>query len=665
MHRNFFALHSPPFQFFYSTTRNGIIALVWLNIWLNIFLLPMFSQEPDSTIDSSKSSPSAQDIEKWKTSIQEERKRLDKLEKEIKSFEQNNNSQGDSQDRNYVSPMKSQGLSPDFMRSMFLDPKHAKEVRENQTMWLNDIIRAGFLVRPRYEARQNLDFNSQTDDYANRILQATQIWFLVDPNPYLSLKVTVQDARVWGGSSPAQAGDRRYFFANSGTVIDPNSRSTTSVPNETSIREAFFILKHPDIRLKATLGRQVFAFGDQRMIGGANWNTNGLSYDGVKLDWNSKYLDSSLFGAKMTASTNGPNGVITANGRRNGSIDDSYLVGTYNTFAFTDFLVDIYGFGILKKWIPRSPSYLGEVVPNEDVLSRNRSRQNDELITVGTRWTNRTAKNFLPVGKSWDWTIESAFQMGNTGQRLYASWDIFRDGQTGYSNYTEKNKYTGQLHVVQTGYTFFQKLRFGGQYSYASGDPNRRDGSVSTFQTLPNPRFGIFPYFDSVAGIGENISLRNLQSYNLNITYESQEWGSFTISGFIHRKAVKADAWYAISSDPNTGGRGSCSFQNSMNRSSSSFNEFASPNYSGSTENCNGNSYSIQNGLGSGIFNEIDFSWIYHWKDGISIWSGIGYMIAGDSIRKDRLDILNPNFDKHYNLDSRAIISYLQVQAAL
>lgn len=598
------------------------------------------------------------DLESRIRSIEEdlknEKKKIDDTEKSLARLKKENNiktSDAHQHQESYISPMKENGLSQDYMRSMFLDPEHAKEFRESKKLWVNDILRVGFWLRPRLEGRSNLDFNSKTDDYQNRALQASQLFFILDPNPYLSLKFTIQDARVWGGSTPAGSGDRKFFFTNSGNEVSPTQVNPQTIPNATDIREAFFILKYPNFPVRAIIGRQVFAFGDQRMIGGANWNTNGLSFDGLRIAYESKSFDSHLFGAKMTASANGPNGVLTANGRQNGSIDDSYLLGNYSTFKFTDFLIDLYAFGVLKKWIPKTPGFPGEIVRDQDFFSLNRSRQNDQVITAGTRITNRTAGNFLPSNKSWDWTIESAFQAGLTGERLYASWDQARDPITGKSNYSERNKYTGQLHVFQTGYTFEEKTRIGVQYSYSSGDPNRRDGSVSTFQLLPNPRFGIFPYFDSVAGLSENIGLKNLKSYNLNISYKSDAWGSFILSGFIHRKAVRQDAWYSISGDPKTGAIGSCSVNGNA--------------ASTSTENCSGNSFSNNTYLGSGIYNEVNLAWVYHWAEGVSVWLGAGYLKAGDSIRNVRTDINNPNPSNRYTFKPDAYMSYFMVNVAM
>jgi hypothetical protein len=580
----------------------------------------------------------------------------EKLEKEIqmreklqRELEENQKEQSKSNSSGYVSPLKTGGLTPDYLRNYLLDPIHAKQVRENQDMWLNDILRLGFMIRPRYESRTNLDFNKNTDDYISRTQQASAFWILIDPNPYLTAKVTIQDARVWGGSPAAPFGDRR-FFLNSDIVVDRNASNRVVAQNSTFVREAFVVLHAPDFPIQATIGRQVLMYGDQRILGGANWNSNGHSFDGVNFQFENKIMKTNLFVVKQTEQADAPNGVMTANGRRNGTIDDSYLLGFYHTFKLEALVIDLYNVTVLKKWVARRQIFPGENLVDEDVLSPDRIRQRDNLHTTGFRITNRTERNNLPKGKAWDYTWETAFQSGLTGQRIYASWDPSRD-ENGRTYNTEKVRYVGQFHVFQTGYTFFEKLRLAMQYSYSSGDRNRRDGSHSTFQTQPNPRFSVHPYWNSIAGLSENMNLQNVKSYNTNISYNSENYGYFTIAYFIHRKAKREDAWYAISGDPNTGAGGSCNPR--VNATISS------------TENCDGNPYNNQSPLGAGLYNELDFSWMYNWRQGISFFAGVGILQAGDSIRNARNNPLNPNPMDRYTFRPRGWMFYFMVSGAL
>ncbi len=387
------------------------------------------------------------------------------------------------------------------------------------------------------------------------------------------------------------------------------------------------------------------------MLGGANWNTNGLSFDGIRFVFNYQLLNISAFGVKTTAGQDGPNGLLTSNGRRNGSIDDSYLYGIYNTLNFGSVLIDFYSLNVLKKYIPKTASYTGEKLNNDDVLSLDRSRQYDNLVTNGIRITNRTNGNNLPKGNYWDYTFEIAGQMGLNGQRIYASWDPLKEESTGISNYTERVKYAGRYFVFQTGYTFFENIRAGVQYLNASGDANRKDGSLSTFQTLPGPRFSVFPIWNSFAGQSENIGMKNLRSYSVNLSYNSNSMGTFVLAGYLNNKDKKEDAYYGISGDANTGSAGSCTVNSVVVNTS--------------TENCSGNSYSNTNYSGRTIYREIDLTWLYYWRDGVSFTIGGSVLYGGDALRNSRVNINSTDINSRYTFNPTATIFYFMVTAAL
>lgn len=541
----------------------------------------------------------------------------------------------------YVSPMKSSGLTPDFTRSTFFEPELGKKVANRKKAWLNDWIRVGAYVRPRYEDRYNLSFDKSNKGYTSRAMQTSQLFFIIDPSPYFSAKVTVQDARVWGGETPASAGDvRANTFDGTGTTTTNNSSGLTgnNIPSQTSIREAFILVKKLPLNAKVQLGRQILAYGDQRMIGGANWTINGLSYDGAKIMFDQDNYKIHFFGTKIAANQNGVNGVLSANapvsavdpatGKTvvvNPGQPDQYLVGTYNSFTVKDwFLVDVYSIGVLTKKTASAGAK-----SDLDLNSANTwSKQQSDLITTGFRITNRTANNNLPKDGFWgglDWAIESAWQSGATGQRTvkdpllnsYAQENIAGLSATGQVYGTQAQKYSGSFHVFQTGYTFWEKLRAGVQYTYASGDRNRTDGSNGTFQTLPGPRFGVFPYWNNVSGLSENIDTKNLSSYNINLSYKTDNFGTFYAAYIVNNKVQTQDAWYAINGSANTG------FTTESNGA--------------------GQTTVAVGGTGKNIYNEVDFTWMYIINDYVSLWIGGGILTAGNSVKNQR------NALYHYN----------------
>ncbi len=530
----------------------------------------------------------------------------------------------------YASPMKTKGLDSEFTRHMFIDPELASKANKSDQFWLNDIMRFGVYVRPRFESRYNLGFNKDNKEYIDRVMQTSTVYFLIDPNPYVQAKVTFQDARVWGGDTPAQVGDiRAVFFANTPNTI--NAGQSGVALNSTSIREAFFVLKNKTGDYKAVIGRQVLAYGDQRMIGGANWTINGLSFDAAKLAVEKQNFKIHLFLARPFWTQSGVNGVVSANDpRQNPSATkgtDTTLIGTYNSLTILDsVLLEGYALSIARKWVPNSRNTtLNLQNPSaDDPWAATRARQTDYLYTTGFRITNRTAGNNLPKGKAWDWTLEAAWQSGTTGRRI----NSLVAGQVPEASLqrfvTEREKYTGHFYVAQTGYTFFEKLRLGVLYTFASGDANRADASASTFQTLANPRFSSFPYFNQVAGLSENIDTKNLRSTIVSVTYKTDNWGNFHFAGIRNDKAVTQDAWYAINGAANSSA--------TIGASNSSPVDSAR----GSTENFNNSPYKQPYGLGRTIYTEWNFAWMYLINDNVSLWLGYGFLHAGNAITQYR-----------------------------
>ncbi|RHX82421.1 alginate export family protein [Leptospira yasudae] len=593
-------------------------------------------------------------------------------------------------DADYVSPMKKGGVSAEYNRHMFIDPDLAKTVNKySNKLWINDWIKLGFYLRPRYESRNNLNFDKSNHAYTDRIMQTTAFYFLVDPSPYVTFKVTVQDTRVWGGESPANVGDiRAGFFSNTPTLSsDPNTPgkpSNSIAQNNTSIREAFVMIKKLPLDAKVQVGRQIWAYGDQRMLGGANWTINGLSYDGARLMFDYENFSSHFFAARPYWTQSGVNGVLSSNdpkvnstpGNTNPSAaqSDTTLFGTYNSFKIlNEAVLDVYNIDVVKKWIPQTTP----ASTTDDVLAQNRKRQTDMLYTTGFRLTNRTNKNNLPEGKSWDWTIESAWQNGYNGQRIHKRFmgsDVTGsiEGVNLADTRTERVKYSGRFHLVQTGYTFANNLRLGVQYTYASGDNNRADGSAGTFQTLVNPRFGVIPYWNNVAGLSENIDTKNLSSWNANITYKSEKWGMFQVAYIINDKVQKNDAWYAIN-----GGANSIAGSALSSPVATATNATGTMATAGSTENYTGNAYTQSYSTGRNIYNELDLTWMFQVNDNVSIWTGAGFLIAGNSIRNYRNSPLlyngttnqfelNPAaFMKQHTSANNASVFFFQVNAAL
>lgn len=620
--------------------------------------LPIFAQTTSRGVNDAKEATESKEtkaitnndadkkrISEIETNLKKQQEELEELKKVygVNSADNSSKPAKEGVDDAYVSPLKSKGLTGEYNRSMFLDPDNAKKFSKDRTPWLNDWVRVGAYLRPRYEDRYNLGFDKQDKGYISRTIQTSQLFFIIDPSPYFSMKVNFQDARIWGGSTPASVGDNRaQTFAGAGNTVTPGQGS--NIPAQTVLREGWFMVKKLPLNAKLQVGRQILAYGDQRLLGGANWTPNALSFDGARLMIDEENYNLHFFANKIVGNQAGPNGVLTANapvsytdpntGKSsivNPGIPNQYLVGTYDTVNFKNwFLIDAYSLGILTQ---RTGSYGGATLtnpplsiaatPDSDLIANQWSKQKNNLWTTGFRITNRMAANNLAADspwQGWDWTVEAAWQSGTTGARVNKNPSLNSALNAGigqangtfnpnYNLLTQNQKYAGNFYVLQTGYTFFQKLRIGAQFLYASGDSNRTDGSSSTFQTLPSPRVGVIPYWNNVAGFSENIDTKNLISKTINVSYKTDKFGTFYGSYFTNDKVKTQDAWYAISGAANSGK---------------------------TVEGYTGQTNVLLAKSSRRIYSEFDLSWMYSMNDYLSIMIGGGILTAGDSVKNQK-----------------------------
>lgn len=509
----------------------------------------------------------------------------------------------------FVSPYIEKGLPADAMRPMLIDPELAANVKNNKRLWIGDIMRIGLYSRIRGEFRDNLNFSTANTQKIERFLETSQIWFFVNPTKDAEIKVTLQDARIWGGDGGAKAGDDRAAFFTNGDAMTKSSLG---------VREAYVQFRNVGMAgLGIQLGRQVLNYGDGRMIGSANWTFGGLSYDGFLIKYDNDLFSSHLFGVKGTSSAanNVPNGGVTNTSAAQG---DSYLVGLYNTVKTEMAWLDLYAIGIFRQGAVDTVCAAGVTgCTSADVIisSATLPTQRSNLYTFGARLTNRNDNNKLPSGKRLDFTLEAAFQAGNAADVIYTD-------ASGAA--TKSRTYAGQLYFAQAGYKVFDDLRAGVQAFYTPGTSDRTGSTIDTFQTLPGPRFGGFPYLNTFNGISENMGMKNLFSPSVSLYYAGGKWGDFLVNYFYEMKATPQDAWYAISGVANTGASG----------------ESATNSKTGLTRN---------------LYQEIDLVWMKQFSTYFSIWIGVGYLHAGDAVAAAR----------GADFKADAFMSFIQLSGAL
>jgi hypothetical protein len=523
------------------------------------------------------------------------------------------------QSETFVSPYKEAGLPADALRPMLLDAALAQQVKNGQQLWIGDIMRIGFYSRVRGEFRDNLNFSATNPEKINRFSQQSQIFFFVNPARDAELKITLQDARLWGGDGGATTGDDRAAFFTNGD-------SSSGKRNSFDVREAYVQFRNLGIAgLGLQLGRQILSYGDGRMIGSANWTFGGLSYDGILIKYDTDLLSSHLFAIKGTSSAtnNMPNGGVSNSSPEKG---DSYMAGWYNTLKHKPAVLDIYAIGMFRNANVDSVCSVAGATCTPDIVVATTRLQRSNLYTFGIRLTNRTEANKLPAAAKWDYTLEAALQAGNAPDVLF----------TDVSGNTSANgrRYAGELFFAQTGYKVLDDLRVGVQAFYSPGTRNRTGSTIDTFQTLPGPRFGSFPYLNNFNGISENMGMKNIFTPSVSLLYESPQWGDFVVSYFYEMKATPQDAWYGISGLANSGSAAA----NSSGRISTE----SATNASGAN-------------LGSFLYHEVNLVRMQRVSTWLSIWVGAGYLHAGNAI----------GIARGNDFKADAFMAFIQIQGAL
>ena len=569
----------------------------------------------------------------------EDRAEIEDLRKRIERLENQNSDSGkerkrsESESTGYSSPMKG-NLPKDFLKNLQLIPEHKKRVTEGNSLWISENWKLGFQLRPRLESIYNPLFYKYSKDMEKTyVSQNSQFYAIGDISPSLAFKITFQDTRIWGGSELSSGlSDGRYGLSTgAGQIYTSGSGTEIPVRNSLDLREAFVLIKQPIPGLSVRIGRQILSYGDGRILGSRNFNQTGNSLDGVRIVWKNSYLSSHALGFVLSDKYNS-GAILSSNSTNSSNSNQAYLGGIYNTIHVSDlFSIDLYELIRSKKYIENSNSALYD--------TQNRLRQWDHLYTSGIRITNRTDSKVVKSDLFLDWTLEAAFQTGFTGDRIPAGWDSWKQEIQGKPLYTERVKYDSGMAAFQSGLTFFGKFRTGIQYLQASGDPNRSDSRDSTWNPLLSIRRGAgeFPGF-SAGNLGSLYSWRNIKSYSFHNSFQDSRFGKFY---FIYTETYKfkeQDGWY------NSGG---------------------SLNGNASTENFSNTRYGTSYTGGKRLMTEYDFIYQKMIYDNLSLWAGMAFVYAGDSIRKVRNNPSNTDPLQRYTLKSLSNYFFFQIQFAI
>jgi hypothetical protein len=318
--------------------------------------------------------------------------------------------------------------------------------------------------RVRWEIRENnFDFNdsirSLTDD--NWVQHRLRIGLTLKPTNWITIYAQAQDAREWLSDRPDIP---NQFGAEGDDTFD--------------LRQGYIELANPgESPWSLRMGRQLLAYGSQRLIGTGDWANFSRSFDAVKVvykreTWSldafastvvnvdrGEYNQSDFFNGTETSRNQVFSGLYFSTASFGPQTTDVYALHLHEEQVFTETNFLTLGFRILSK--------PGAFAPSEEAPSDGKSVADGKTVAP-------TVKK--PIGL--DYELEANFQTGEVRDLDLTAFAVH----------------------AGIGYTFDHPFlpRIALDYSFASGDGDPLDGEVETFQNLfpsNHPPYGLMDVF--------------------------------------------------------------------------------------------------------------------------------------------------------------------------
>ena len=374
-------------------------------------------------------------------------------------------SAGLSAEQQPAPPSAEQSPAPAAQAAPRKPPPFPNRANEVMPSWLR--VRGEF--RERVEGFENAGFVGGRDDtyFLSRFrFTATATGKVVGAT------VQMQDARV---------GDK--------------SVGPTGAPFKASFdfRQAFVDIGIAKAPVVARLGRQEIAFGDQRLVGAANWLNTGRSFDAARVTIRSKPAQFDLFAASVVR-----------------FLDDEFdKSGNGNRFA---------GAYVTSGAILPQGTAEPYVFWRRDVNQRAETGVLDTLqqVTTGARLVGK-----LPARL--DYNVEMDLQRGSLGPDSVRAW-------------------AGHWYIRET-LPGRGTPRVSTEYNYASGDAEPADGIRGTFDQL-------YPTAHDKYGLADQVGWRNIHDVRVGFDITPIKATLVTLNYHSYWLAQARDALYAASGTP-------------------------------------------------------------------------------------------------------------------
>ena len=334
-------------------------------------------------------------------------------------------------------------------------------------------IQFGGQFRNRVESQDGYNFESVDDAYT---LTQLRLGVYLQPTKWIELVGVTQDSRV--------------FFNH-------HVPTTPSYQNSWDIREAYLQLgSSTEGWFDILAGRQIFSFGDERVIGPSDWTNMGRTFDTVRLDLHPPGVKVSLFASSVIVARNG--------------VVDHHLQGN-----------NLYGiYGSLSRLIPHGtlePYLLWRIAPANVKLSENAGLGHLNEVTGGARLAGT-------FPHSVDYDIEMNKQTGSLGPYTIDAW-------------------AGHWNVGYTVENARAKPRVFGEYNYASGNKHPNGKTWRTHDQL-------YPSAHDKMEFADQFGWRNIQDLRIGAGEKlGKKWELTEVFNDLWL-ATKNDAVYDSSGSP-------------------------------------------------------------------------------------------------------------------
>lgn len=327
----------------------------------------------------------------------------------------------------------------------------------NPLCFFDDTLCLDIQERVRFEIRNNnFDFNDSVNDLADDawLLQRFRIGMLWKPTPWLKLYAQGQDAREFDSDRPNIPG---FIGAEGDDNFD--------------LRQAWIELGGtPETPFSLKLGRQVLIYGDERLVGGFEWNNFARTFDAAKLIYKHPMFQVDLFTSSVVVIRRDQ---FNKSDLFNGNENDRQQVfsGIYlSTNELPWGTGELYTFLLNQK--NGTVANLEAAVPMFTPLGADPLAQHTDFATFGAR-----VKGDPKRLRGFEFEIEGAYQTGQVRDLSLSAWAIH----------------------AGAGYNWLDaawKPRLWAEYNFGSGDSDPTDDDIETFQNLFPTNHKFYGYMD-------------------------------------------------------------------------------------------------------------------------------------------------------------------------